>query len=89
MIGLQVPDHRFDRLATLEPLTILVVERLHAPPVNDAHPGVVGINAPIAQVDEDLFGHHPHVLQQDRRLLELLAQHVTVSVQTATFFRLA
>ena len=76
VIGLRVPDQRLDRLAPLEQPLLVVGQRLVLAAVNDLHARVVSVHAAVAEVDDDLLGASPLVLQQVARLLELGAQDV-------------
>ena len=67
VIGLRVPDQRLDRLAPLEQPLLVIAERLVLAAVDDLHARVVGVHAPVAQVDDDLLGASPQVLQQVAR----------------------
>jgi len=48
VIGLQVSDHRLDRLASLEGPDFELGEPLLLAPVLDLEPGVIGVHAAVA-----------------------------------------
>ena len=78
VIRLGVANQRLDGLASLEQSLFMIAERLVLASVDDLHARVVGVHAPVAQVDDDLLGPAAGVLQQVGRLLELGAEHVAV-----------
>ena len=78
VVGLGVADQRLDGLAALEQALLVIAERLVLAAVDDLHARVVGVYAPVAQVDDDLFGRAPGVLQQVGGLLELGAEDMAV-----------
>ena len=78
VVGLGVADQWLDRLAPLEQALLVIAERLVLAAVDDLHARVVGVHAPVAQVDDDLLGRASQVLQQIGGLLELGAEDVAV-----------
>ena len=78
VIRLQMPNRRFHRLPPLEPAALLPGQRLVLAPVDDLDIGVVFINAAIAQIDNDLLRRLARVLQQNRGLLQLPVEDVSV-----------
>ena len=78
MVCLGVSDQRLDRLAPFQQALVLIAQRLVLAPVDDLNARVVGVHPPVAQVDDDLLGRTPLVLQQVGGLLQLRAQHVPV-----------
>ena len=75
---LEVTNRRLHRLSPLEPAALLPGQRLVLAPVDDLNIGVVFINAAIAQIDNDLLRRLARVLQQNRGLLQLPVEDVSV-----------
>jgi hypothetical protein len=73
-----VPNGRFDRLSAFEPFALPSGERLVLAAMDDLNTGVVGIHAPVAQIDDDLLGPTTDVFKQNRCLLQLRAQNMSV-----------
>jgi hypothetical protein len=78
VVALGVTDHRLDGLPAFEPAPLQRGQRLVLAPVDDLHARVVGVHAPVAQVNDRRGWLHTDVLQQRVGLLELLGQRVAV-----------
>ena len=78
MILLEMTNSGFDCLTTLEPATTQSGHRLDSASVNDLDARVVGVNTPIAEIDNDLLRSAADVFEQDAGLLELLGENVAV-----------
>lgn len=82
VIGLQMTDPGFDRLSAFQPAALCFGERLGLAAMDDLDAGVVGIDAPVAQIDDHFFGTAADVFEQDGRLLQLFAQGVPMLAQS-------
>lgn len=78
MVGFQVADRWFKRLASFKPAPLLCIERFELAPMDDFHAGIHVVNAAIAQIDNDLLWPAAYVFQQDARLLQLRAENMAV-----------
>lgn len=46
--------------------------------MDDFHARIIMVNAPLTQIDHDLFRHAAYVFQQDVRLLQLRCEGVSI-----------
>jgi hypothetical protein len=69
VVGLGVADQWLDGLPALEQSFLVITQRFVLAGVDDLHAGVVSVNAPVTQNDDDLLGRAAQVLLQDRCLL--------------------
>lgn len=84
VLGLQVPDRRFDRLAALEPAPLLAGHRSEPSATQDLDAGVVDIDPAITEIDNDLLRSSAGVLEQDVRLLELRREDASICLTVKT-----
>jgi hypothetical protein len=66
-----VANRRLYRLATFEPPSLLLGQRLVLAAMNDLDLWVVVINASESEVDDDLFGDLADIFEQNPGLLQL------------------
>ena len=78
VIVFDVSDDRLNSLATLKQLALSFAHRLDTPSVGHGHAGVVGIHAPVAQVDDGLLHGAPCALRQRIALRDKGCQRVPI-----------
>ena len=78
VVGLGVANQRLDGLGSLEQALVVIAEQLVLAAVDDLHARDVGVQAPVAKVDDNLLGSVTQVLRQVGGLFQLGTEDMAV-----------